>query len=282
MKRGVANIIIVLILLICSIDACGGATSRLFRETGELIIERFGKGVAGRSAREVSETVARYSIKYGDDAVLFLRRTGHAGVRALEQAGDDSPKLLKLFAKNADEAVWLASRKENLNIFLKYGEGAGRAMYQHPGIAGKLIERYSDDAVGALNRVSRQGAQRMGMLDCDGVFSSTPQSGRLLKVIAKYGDRGLDFIWKHKGVLTGGVLLAAFIHNPKPYIDGTKELVGEGVIKPTMENIGKPIANSVNWTLILILILSLSFMPYIASSATKSIIGIGKEIKRRK
>ena len=33
------------------------------------------------------------------------------------------------------------------------------------------------------------------------------------------------FIWKNKGVLAGGAVLAAFLANPAPYINGVKELV---------------------------------------------------------
>ena len=285
MKRSAAIIIVILSLLTVSVKLSAGPTTRLVREgveeTAELIFGRFGKGVAGKSVHEISETLVRYSLKYGDEAIPFIRRTGHVGVEALEYAGDDAPKLLKFFAKNADEAVWIASREKSLIIFLKYGEVAGKAMYKHPGIGEKMIAKYSDNAAGALTKVSRRNAQRMGMLESEGIFSATPKSGKLLGVINKYGDPAANFIWKHKGVLMGGALLVAFIHDPKPYIDGAKDLVGDAVVKPTMENIGKPIAKSVNWTLILILILSLIFLPYIANSATKSIIGIRKEIKKK-
>ena len=242
MKKSVVNIMALLSVSICSVDLYGGAATRVLRETGEVIFER----ITGKTAREIGETAARYSAKYGDEAAPFLRRTGHVGAEALEYAGKDSPKLLRLFRKNPEMAVWLASRRQNLSMFLRYGEDAAKAMYKHPGIAERFIGKYSDDAVVALNKVSRRGAQRMGILESDGVFSATPESRKLLGVVREYGDAGLDFIWRHKGVLAGGVLLAAFVHDPKPYIDGAKELVA----KPVTEGVLKPIVKSVNWTLV--------------------------------
>ncbi|MFM8402757.1 MAG: hypothetical protein ACKOAH_33435, partial [Pirellula sp.] len=63
----------------------------------------------------------------------------------------------------------------------------------------------------------------------------------LLGVVGRYGDRAMDFIWRNKLTLAGGTALAAFVANPEPFLDGTRELV-EKSVDSLASNVGKPIA----------------------------------------
>jgi hypothetical protein len=38
----------------------------------------------------------------------------------------------------------------------------------------------------------------------------------------------MDFIWRHKGALTVATVLSAFLADPGPFFDGTRDLVGLG------------------------------------------------------
>ena len=112
------------------------------------------------------------------------------------------------------------------------------ALIKHPGIADALIARHGDEAVGALNRISQQNAQRLGMSADEGLLSATQRSPELLGVIRKYGDPAMNFIWNNKGALTVGTLLAGFVADPEAYFSGIKSLV-EPVAKRVIEPIVK-------------------------------------------
>lgn len=144
-------------------------------------------------------------------------------------------------------------------------DGAAEALIKHPGIADALIARYGDEAVGALNRISQQNAQRLGMSADEGLLSATQRSPELLGVIRKYGDPAMNFIWTNKGALTVGTLLAGFLADPEAYFSGVKSLA-----EPVAKSVVEPIVKSVNWTLILSAILVVAFMPFIVRSVRKA------------
>ena len=68
-----------------------------------------------------------------------------------------------------------------------------------------------------------------GMMIGDGAVKTGEQSAGLLDVVAKYGDKAMEFIWNNKGPLTVGAALSAFLHDPEPFIQGTKDLAVEAV-----------------------------------------------------
>lgn len=210
------------------------AVGSAIRETAELILAKFGRGTAGQTVKEVSTTTLRAVARYGETALPLLRRSGHAGFVALDQSGAKAPEILKLFARRGDEAVWLITDPAKLSLFLKHGESAAEALLKHPGIADKWIGRFGDDAVGAMNSISRQGAQRLSMIAGDGLSATAGSFEKLLPVIRKHGDEAMDFIWKNKGPLAISSVLATFIADPEAYISGAKQLIIDPVVSPVV------------------------------------------------
>ena len=90
----------------------------------------------------------------------------------------------------------------------------------------------------------------------DGVIKTGEQSAGLLGVVEKYGDKAMEFIWKHKGALAVGAGLTAFLHDPAPFIEGGTNLV-VGVVKP----IGVEIGKRTNWTPVMIVAVALIAAP---------------------
>ncbi|HOT30472.1 MAG TPA: hypothetical protein PLU72_20025 [Candidatus Ozemobacteraceae bacterium] len=228
-----------------------GPVTKLVRETAESILSKFGRGVAGETVEEVAETTAKMITRYGDDALPLLRKSGHAGFTALKEAGEQAPDVIRFCAKQGDEAIWLISQPKKLTIFLKHGDSAGHALLKHPGIADNLIGAYGDDAVGALNKVSRQSAQRLNMLANEGLLSATGRSSELLPIIRTYGDEAMDFIWRNKGALAVTAVLVTFLADPEAYIRGGKELSVDLLTKTTI------------WPMIFLGILMITFLPFI-------------------
>jgi hypothetical protein len=239
-----------------------GPAGTTIRETAEVILKKFGKGVAGQTVEELTEATTRVVARYGDDALPLLRKSGHAGFAALEEAGEKAPDIIKLYARKGNEAIWVISQPKKLAIFMKHGDSAADALLKHPGIADTLIGKYRDDAVGALNSVSRQSAQRLSMIADDGVLTATSRSSELLPIIQRYGDAAMNFIWKNKGALTVASALTLFLANPEAYISGAKSLVVDPIVGP--------IARSVNWTLLIIIVAGVVFAPFIIRSIKKA------------
>jgi hypothetical protein len=57
-------------------------------------------------------------------------------------------------------------------------------------------------------------------------FARSGRAGDLLDVLARHGDRALEFDWKHRAALAGGAALAAFLAHPGPDLDGVVRLAG--------------------------------------------------------
>lgn len=271
MKKNICFILFILICFFTVSIATVSPADTAIRETAKSIMKKFGKGTGGQTVEEVTEATTRAITKYGDDALPILQKSGHAGFRALEQAGDKAPDIIKLYARKGDEAIWIISQPKKLSIFLKHGDSAADALLKHPGIADSIITKYGDDAAGALNNLSRASAQKLNMIADEGLLSATKQSPELLSVIRKYGDEAMDFIWKNKGALTVASVLGTFLSKPEIFINEIEKLPGGGEKRTGLiPRIMAPLADNVNWTLIIIVILCIGFMPFIAQKFMKS------------
>jgi hypothetical protein len=255
-------LIAALLFVIVGGQVQAGPTGTALRETAEWILRKFGKGTAGETVEQIAKTTAKTVAKHGDEALPLLRKSGHAGFRALEEAGEKAPDIIKLYAKRGDEAIWIISEPKKLAIFIKHGDTAADALIKHPGIADSLIGRYGDDAATALSTISRANAQRLSMLAEDGLLHKTSRSPELLVVVRRYGDAAMDFIWKNKGALAVVAVLSTFLTDPHIYIGGAKELIADPLVAP--------IAKGTNWTFIIGGVLTVVFLPFIARSIAKA------------
>ena len=259
--------LITLVTLLClgtGVQASALATGA--REAAEYIVQRFGKRVPSQTADDVAREISRASARHGSDAVGFLRAAGHTGFDILEQAGPKAPDVIKLFVRRGDEAIWVVSKPEKLAIFIKHGDNAADALIKHPGIADSLITRHGGVAADALNRVSQQNAQRLGIVAQDGMLASTPRSPELLGVIRKHGDSAMEFIWKHKGSLAVAAVLGSFLADPEAYLSGAKGLA-EAVPGKFLESLGKNVVLG----LVLGGILIVALMPFLAGSIRRTV-----------
>ncbi len=247
MKKSFVVVGICLFLMFSVVVSVQAAVSgSVLRETAEYILKKFGKGVAGGTIEEVTEATEKMLVKYGDDVLPLLREAGHSGFNALREAGEEAPKVIKLYAKRGNDAIWVMSENRKLALFLKYGDNAAAALIKHPSIADDVIEKFGTDAATALNAVSRQNAQRFGMLATEGFFTSTPQSAGLINIIGKHGDSAMNFIWRNKGALTVTAVLLKFYTDPQSFISGTNILT---------EPVINSVANNTNWTVVISIIL---------------------------
>lgn len=254
MKRSIIRFCIVAALtlgLTLSQKVDAGVAFTAIRDTTEAVMRKFGKEVAEESGEAVSKRVAEAGARFGEEGLEAMAKVGpRAFGKITAEAAEHAPQVVKLTAKYGDQAVWVVSKPRGLAVFVKYGEEAATAVMKHPGVAEGAVEKLGLQAARALNAVAGAEARRLGMMIEEGAIKASEQSAGLLDVVAKHGDKAMKFIWRNKGPLAVGATLAAFLHDPEPFIQGTKDLV-VGAVAP----IGTEIAKRTNWTPIIIAVI---------------------------
>lgn len=225
------NTLLVVLSLLCAQSA---AARRAARE----VVEAF-----GREAVEAAEPrVARLLEAYGDEAAVVLRKVGPSGVQALERFGAPG---LKILARWGDDGLRLLAVEGEPAVaaLARYGDEAVEIMIRHPGVGRDLLTQFGAQALRAPLRTE-------SMVTLNRLADPIRRSGRseeIFKVIEQYGDRACDFLWRNKGTIFAAAVLASFLHDPKPYLDGVKQLV----VQPASD-LAHDAASRTNWTLVVI------------------------------
>ncbi|MCR5164371.1 MAG: hypothetical protein K6C40_10170 [Thermoguttaceae bacterium] len=222
--------------------ASAGVGSLAVRETTEFLAKKFGKEVAEEGAENIAKRLTTLSSKYGDDVVCTaVKKVGPRGIRMIEEAGTHGDVVAKLLSKRGTEAVWVVSKPKGLSLFVKYGDDAAEAMIKHGEAAVPVIDQFGKPAADALKVVSKQNGRRIAMMNQSGELAKLGHTDELLGIVNKYGDEGMNFIWKNKGALAVGTALTAFLLNPEPFIKGVESL-GEKTVTPITTTFIKSIA----------------------------------------
>lgn len=238
------------------VEARAGIKSAAVEEGAEFLIRKAGREATEElgeaTAHMLPKRLERLAAKYGDDVVSDASmKVGPSTLRLLEEVGEEAePHALKLMARRGDEAAWVLSRPGGLSLFTKYGDEAAEAMIKHGEMAEPLIEEYGSPMTRALAAVNGQNARRMAMLAEDGVLAKVPERERVLDTIGQYGDGAADWVWNNKGALVAVAVVAAFVSNPEPFINGVvgaADIGEEQLVRPVAETT----ATSPNWTLII-------------------------------
>ena len=250
-------VVAIMLLSICHGPVLAGVKSKAAREAAEALFERFGKEVGEESIETLAAKLGTYGTKYGDEAIDA--KVGPRGFRLLDDAGANAPQIARLINRHGNDAVWVASKPRNLAIFIKHGDEAAEAMIKHPGVAEPVIERFGQPAARALGTVSEQSARRIRMMADDGSLVAAGKADELLDVIGRYGDRAASFIWNHKGALAVATVAAAFLADPQPFIDGTRDLAQVAVqpLDSAAKEVGKGVAEGTNWTVVIVTLATL-------------------------
>jgi len=273
MKNTLRLLSIILLTVATTHSSFAGVRSQAIKKTATVIMKKFGKGAAGETIEQISKKTAKAVAKHGDGCLPLLRKTGHAGFEILEKTGKQSKKIIKLHARKGDDAIWIISKPHRLSLFLKHGDDAAEALLKHPNLAEDLISAFGKSGVRAANAVSRENGQRLGIMAADGTLNAIGRKPELIAVIGKHGDAAMNFIWKHKGALTVSSALGLFLAKPEAYINGTKSLFVDPIVKPVIQ--------SVNWTLIVSAVLGVIFFPFILKTLKKGYVIIKPSRKQK-
>lgn len=230
----------ILWLAVSLIDPTLCAQSAAARKLAREIVETFGRAAVERA----EPRVARLVEEYGDDAVRAFRRAGPPAVEALETFGAAGAKIL---ARWGDDGVRLLAVEGEAAVSLmsRFGEEAAGFMIRHPGAGRDLLQSFGAQALRApLTTESVVTLNRLA----DPIRQSG-RSGEIFGVVERFGDRACAFLWRHKGTVFAGAVLASFLSDPKPYLDGVKDLVVEpaaGIVS----GIAAEAARRTRWTLV--------------------------------
>ncbi|MCA9092645.1 MAG: hypothetical protein KDA68_04110 [Planctomycetaceae bacterium] len=236
-----------------------GVMTKAATEAAEYVIKTFGKEAADQGVKNLAEQAERLAVKHGDEALTAFRKVGPQAVKLIDDAGEQAPLAVKLLSQHGDEAAWLVSKPDRLARVAQYGDDAAEALIKHNQVALPLIDDLGKPAAQAMKALSKQEGRQLAMLASDGTLKQIGRTDELLAVVSKYGDKAMSFIWRNKALLIGGTLLASFLNDPEPYI--------EGIIKPVASIPGQVAAQaaaSIDWTLIasIVILLAAAFVAY--------------------
>jgi len=260
--------------------AQAGVTTAMIRETVEAISKKFGREVAEQGVETVTRKVEALAAKYGDNALTATRKLGPQALKYADEAGDLAGDSLRIMSRYGDDAVRIVSKPEVLRMAVKYGDDATESIIKYgPDMMTPILSKYGDDAARAINKLSKPEAIELATKMADPAFAKLAAPEKLLGVVGKYGDSAMVFINKHWKALAVGTACLAFVNDPEPFINGTKELVvgGADVIA---RNVAAPLAQGVaegtNWTIFLgILAVGIlaviSFKIYLKQRAAKTV-----------
>ena len=262
-----------LLLIMTAANASADTKAKAAQELFEFVLKKFGKEAVKDGAEVFSKRVATAAARHGEEAVFAaVRKTGPQALHAIEEAGEHGGKIARLITVHGENAiVYVARKPKALELLARHGEQAGTALCKHSAIAESLIDKLGQPAVQALAKVGPQSGRRLAIMEASGELAKIGRSEQLLGVIGTYGDKAASFVWAHKGALAVTAVLATFLENPEPYINGTLQLAEpiaqipgklvDDVAAPVVQAPAKAVATMAedagkrtNWTVILGLI----------------------------
>ena len=216
---------IVVFGVLCSWPSGAGIRSKAVQELAELIVRKAGQDVTEESVASLAARLEHLVAQYGDDALVAAGKAGPQLERLLDDAGDAAPLAVKLLARHGDDAVWIVRRPTALKTVRAVGADAVEALLTHKAVAQRLIAEHGRPAATALKSINPRNGRRLAMMLETGELDRIGRTDELLDVIGRYGDRAMEFVWRHKGTLVIAAALTAFLADPEPFLDGTRHLV---------------------------------------------------------
>jgi hypothetical protein len=227
-------------------------------EAGKYLLKKLGREAAEEGTERLSRRIASAAARYGDDAIAAVRKVGPKALSLADEAGDNAPRVLRLLTRHGDDAARILGHPQGMALFRRFGDDAVEVLVKHQGTAETLLETLGQPAIQALGAVSPQGGRRMAMMA--GELSASGRTAEVMGVIARHGDRAMDFIWRNKGILAGGAALTAFLVNPEPYLDNANiavKTVAENAVQPAVVavgNVAQEAAGLLRWSLTILVV----------------------------
>jgi len=238
--------------------------TKAIQETAEWVMQRFGKQAVRETSASLAARLESYVARHGDDFLSAVRNVGPRAFQVVDEAGASyAGRAIGIMSRHGEKGIVnILSRPQALNAVARLGETAETALVKHPSIAEGVLEQFGMPAARALETLGAKGGRQLAILGQTGELAKLGRSDELLSVISRFGEKAMQFVWDHKGTLVISGVMAAFLANPEPFIEGTVQLtsdVATSVIKPLAEVpkvIAEQAASSINWTLVAIFLIA--------------------------
>jgi hypothetical protein len=233
--------------------------AQLAREAAEYVVRRFGKESLDEGVDVLAQRAEALAVTHGDEALTAFRNVGPRIFTMVDDAGEQGSEVIRLMARYGDEAAFVATSPTRLAMVSAHGDDAARALIAHGEIAEPLIKTFGQPAAGAMAELSSQNARRLAMMAGDGELAKIGRTPELLAVVQRFPDKAMDFIWNNKGALATAAVMATFLADPQPFLDGTVQIsseVAKHAVGPLAE-VPREIARGTNWTIIIVTALML-------------------------
>ncbi len=223
------------------------ARGQALRELVERVLRQGGREAGQTLIEQTTRRLNQQTSRHGDDVVRAFERVGESSLRIGESAGRHAPAAYRTMARHGPSGAAVARNSDQLALVSRYGDDAANALVRHPGMAESVIRQYGTEGARAVGNLSSRQARRLAHMVNQGSVPSGAQGARLMRVLSKYGDPAMDFVWRHKGALLVGGGLAVFLSDPGSVLgsDGPLGPGGPGGV------IVDSIARSINWSVIL-------------------------------
>ena len=228
---------------------------RIFLRAGREAAEQVGRRASTRTltrlTAESPEAVARLTARYGDNGLRVVSQHGRPAMRALLEASDDAgPVVLRMIQRHGDDAVRMAQSPAGRRILATESDTMMRAMFKTRDLGYPVLRQHGTRGARAIDALSPAQSRQLIRLHREGRFTAA-QFDELCSVIARYGDAAMRFIWKHKGALTVGTVLTAFLKDPEPFIGGAKDVAGLATEQTgeLAQTVASSFMEQINWNL---------------------------------
>ncbi len=233
---------------------------KLARELAEFAIKKFSGAAAREGVEMLAKRIASTAARHGDDVFHAVRRVGPKALTLGDDAAEHAPKVFRFLTRHGDDAAAILARKQGMKLFTRFGDEAGDILVRHPGAAEPLLENFGSPALKALGSITARNGRRAAML-AESEIGRLGKTAEILAVIAKFGDKGCDFIWSNRGALAVGTTLAAFLANPEAFINGgaslakaaveggakVSESIPRNTVAPVARSFTEQVARNVPW-----------------------------------
>jgi hypothetical protein len=229
---------IALLVVALATPARADLLSKAIRETAEFAMKKFAREMASEGVEQFSSRLLRATTRHGDDILHAVRKAGPRALTLADEAAEKAPAMVKLLSRHGDDAVRAVGNPRGMALFSKFGDDAAEVMIRHKGIAEPLLEAAGGPAVKALGSLGPRAGRRLAMMHEAGELAQLGRTPELLKVIARGGDRVMEFVWKNKAALALSATFAAFLADPEGFMSGVREttvVVSEKVIAPVAQ-----------------------------------------------
>ncbi|MCA9806216.1 MAG: hypothetical protein KC777_29815 [Cyanobacteria bacterium HKST-UBA02] len=193
---------------------------------------------------------AQWSKIFREGMEVVVKKSGKLGREGAQEALESSGKLVP----QAGKLLRRSPRSlDTMGQTLTHSAGrqaTAKLIGQSDEIAKSVIGRFGDSGAKAMKSLSKEGTEKLASMADE--LAKSGNAKTWLDWIARSGDKGMDFLWNHRGsvaVLTvSSVALmqpAEVVQAGEEVITKTIDVVGSQVAKPLIEESAKQIARPI-------------------------------------